>query len=517
MFDENNWRPPRTSVILGVSIAIGVTAGLIGASGLAVAGVAALAGLATGGVLLLTTASKHRILSRLGAGVLVFVSGLLLLGCVALTFRSIRADILALEASAALLRQPGIVGTVLLVGGAGIAFGGVSVVGRDSIRVRDFTRTIGFGIATLGLPGHALAGLALIDLFDPFGVSEVIGITVDVLLGRAGSEPINYLGLAVAWMLAVVAVTAVRLGMRYLPIAELVPSTHRDRVSDRLSRVQSALYRLQLLIIVGPVGVGLLDPIQGLGPDLDTGLRILSGIATMSVLRGALLGAILLGVAAIVLGGATKRFAGVTPSRIALRATPFVGSLVLVVAALRFAPDIVNTAVTGPLAGYRPTVEPLLRQYSPATLVVAVVVIAGATPVVLYLGLLVVEYLLLPEYADGGALLSVGVFVVAVGSLLNGGSPLIGFVGIASSFVVWDLTANAVSLGQELGRHTPTRQAELVHLSGSLLVATLGIAVAVAGLLLAEGIASPPERIAPVAAVVSIVGLFALIFGLKSR
>jgi hypothetical protein len=504
-------------VVLGVSIAIGVAAGLIWTSGLAVAGVAALAGLCMGGVLLLTTSSKYRIFSRLCAGVLVFVSGILLLGCVALTFRLIRPDILAVQAPAAILQQPGIVGTVLLVGGAGIAFGGASVVGRDSIRLRDFTWTVGFGIAALGIPGLALGGLVLIDLINPFGVSEGVGITVDILLGRAGTGPINYVGLVVAWMLAVGGLTAVRFGMRYLPIAELAPSTHRDRLSDQLDRGQSVLYRLRLLIIVSPVGILVLDQIQGLAPALDRGLRILSGIATMSVLRGGLLGAILLGVAGVVLGGATKRFAGMNPSGIALRVTPFVGGLVFVAAALRFAPDIVNVAVSGAPAEYRPVVEQLLRASSPATLAVAVVVIAGATPVVLYFGLLVVDYLLLPEYADGGALLSVGLFVVAVGSLLSGRRPLVGFAGIAGSFVVWDLITNAVSLGQEVGRHTPTRQTEIVHLGGSLLVATLGIGVAVTGLLLAEGISSPPERIAPVAGIISVVGLFALIFGLKSR
>ncbi len=151
------------------------------------------------------------------------------------------------------------------------------------------------------------------------------------------------------------------------------------------------------------------------------------------------------------------------------------------------------------------------------TLVVAVLVAGGATTTGVYAVFTAVEYLLLPEYADGAALLSVGLFTGSVGGLLVGLHPLVGFVGIASSFVVWDVNTHAVSLGRELGRRTSTRRAELVHLGGSLLTAALGVTVGTAGVFLTGAIPSPPERIAPVTAAVSIVGLLALVFSLKRR
>jgi hypothetical protein len=191
--------------------------------------------------------------------------------------------------------------------------------------------------------------------------------------------------------------------------------------------------------------------------------------------------------------------------------------LLLVVSAMQFSAEVMTVTITGPMAEYRSTINPLLRQYRPATLVVAMLVVMGSTTTGLYFGLFVVDFLLLPERAEGAALLSFGVFIAAVGSLLNGVYALVGFIGIAGSLIAWDLNSNAVSLGRELGRHSPTRQSELVHASGSLLVATLGIVAAMAGLFLTGTISSPPSSIAPITAVISIFGLFALIFALRSR
>ena len=517
--DGENWRPSRAGAVSAVSIAACSAGALVWTSGLAVGGVAAIAGLCVGSVVPFVTATRHRLLKRACAGPLVFLSGLLLLGCAALTFRAVQPDI---RGPATVLRRPNVVGTLLLTVGIAIAAGGTPAVGRDSIRRSDLTSTIGFGTLTLSLPLLVLAGRAAMAAtgaaVDPGRTLTTAG---DVLFGGLDGGGIRYVDLAVAWTLTLVSITFVVLGSKYLPIAELAPPSRRDRLTARLDRIQSAFYVLRRVVAVAPLVVLLIEAFR-VGPSVsigitDTYLRILSTVGSASPLRWVLLGGIVVGIVGIALGGATKRAAGVNPRRTILRGIPFATGGVVVVAAVQFGPELVNAALAGPFVGYRSVADPVLAEYRPATLVVAVSVAAGMTALVAYVGFTVVNALLLPGHANGAALLSVGLFTASVGSLLGGPSPFVGFVGIAGSFVVWDVSTHAVSLGRELGRHTPTRRAELVHLCGSLLTAALGVTVGTTGLLLTGAIPSPPDRVAPVAAVVSIIGLFALVFSLKGR
>lgn len=520
IIEEGNWRPARPSVVLGVTIAIGAVAVLIGTSGLAGAAVAALAGLATGGFFLFTTASRYRILKRLCASILVFLCGALLLGCVALTFQTIRGDLRTMRGLAAVLRRSYIIGTPLLIGGVVIALGGAAVTSRDSIRPHHYRSAISLSILTTSLPLVAFAGLATIEAAElVFNVSESVATAGNILFGRNDSGPVDYIGIGVAWALALVSITFTRLGLQYLPIAEVAPSPQRKRLTAQLNRIQSTLLKLLYLLFILPLGVLLIEILQvngALGLS-DAYLRTLSIIATASSLRVVLLWGIVFGVGGIILGVATKRLARSNPRATVLRLIPFVMGLLLVVSAMQFSAEVMTVTITGPMAEYRSTINPLLRQYRPATLVVAMLVVMGSTTTGLYFGLFVVDFLLLPERAEGAALLSFGLFIAAVGSLLNGVYVLVGFIGIAGSLIAWDLNSNAVSLGRELGRHSPTRQSELVHASGSLLVATLGIVAAMAGLFLTGTISSPPSSIVPITAVISIFGLFALIFALRSR
>lgn len=519
-FDEEARRPARTSVILGVSIAVSAVAGIVGASRLPAPAVAALAGLSTGGVLLFVTARQYRIPKRLCASVLLFVCGVVLLGCVGLAFQSVRGSISAIQNPVALLQQPNTVGYLLLVAGAGIALGGASVTGRGSIRLGEFKSTIGFGLLTISLPVLGLGVLATVELADLARYSDgIVATTGDILLGGPGDGSVDYLGLAVTWGLLLVSITSVRLGLRHLPIAALAPSPRRADVTTYLRRIQSALHKLRYLTFATPVVVLFVEAVRtnnavGL---TDSYLRLLSMYGTTSGLRSVLLAGIAFGVVAVTLERSTKRLTRLDARRTVLRLVPVGTGLLLVIVAVHLGSAVVERALSGPLAAYRPVVQPLLSQYTPATLVVAALVIIGGSPIALYFVLLTVDYALLPEQTDGAALLSVGLFVAAVGSLLHGGSPLLGFVGIAGSFIAWDLTTNAVSLGREVGRYAPTRQAELVHTGGSLVVAVSGVVVAMIGLVLARRVSSPPESAAPIAAVISIAGLFALIFGLRGR
>lgn len=519
-FDGEHWRTPRVSVIGSISIATGAAAVLVWMSGLVVAGVAAIAGISAGGVVLLVTAKRRRILKRVCGVPLLFLTGPLLFGCMALAFQSVRGDILAARTPATVLRQPQIVGTLLLTAGIAIAAGGASVTGRNSIRPSDLTSTVGFGILAIALPLFALIGGAAATVagfaVDPGGTRTVAG---EVLFGGLGNGGIRYADLTVAWTLTLVSITFVVLGVKYLPIATLAPPSRRERLTAQVNRARSVLHTLRVVVFAAPLVVLAVETVRTDTPIevTDEYLRLLSAIGSAGPLRWVLLGGIGFGIAGIALGGMTKRAAGLSLRRTVLRAIPLFGGGVLLAAALQFGSGIVTVALAGPIAEYRFVVDPVLVEYRPATLVLAVLVAGGTATIGLYVVATLVEYLLLPEYADGAALLSVGLFISSVGGLLVGLHPLVGFVGIAGSFVVWDVNTHAISLRRELGRRTPTRRAELVHLGGSLLTAALGITVGVAGLLLTGMIPSPPERIAPVTAVVSVVGLLALVFSLRSR
>lgn len=515
---EEAHRPSRASVALGVAVAGGAVAGIVATSRLPAAAVAGLAGLVTGGVLLLVTAQRYRVPKRLCASLLVFVCGLLLLGCVGLVFQSVRADVSAARGPLAAFQRPATVGTLLLVAGVGTAAAGASVTGRGSIRPEDFKSTITVGLSAISLPAVGLAVLAAVELADLSRSLEGTATTVgSILLGHAPGGPIDHLGLVVTWGLVLLAITGARLGIGRLPITELAPSSRRAELTASLRRTQSVLSQLRVLAFVSPIAVLSVEALRTNGAVglTDAYLRALSTVGTASGLRVLLLGGIAFGVGAVVFEQSAKRLTRLRARRAVRRSVPVATGLLLLSVAVQFGSELLNPVVAGPAAEFRPLIQPLVSQYGPATLVVAALVVVGGAPIGLCFVLLTIDYTLLPE-ADGAALLSVGLFVAAVGSLLSGRSPLVGFVGVAGSFIAWDITTNAVSLGREVGRAAPTRRTEFVHAGGSLVVAAVGVAVAVIGLSLVRAVPSPPESVAPVAAVVSVVGLFALIFGLRS-
>lgn len=69
--------------------------------------------------------------------------------------------------------------------------------------------------------------------------------------------------------------------------------------------------------------------------------------------------------------------------------------------------------------------------------------------------------------------LTAGAGLVFVGVLVHATTvtdPLLPLVGAAASVVAWDVGEHAISLGEQLGREAPTRQASLTHAAASGLV-----------------------------------------------
>lgn len=107
----------------------------------------------------------------------------------------------------------------------------------------------------------------------------------------------------------------------------------------------------------------------------------------------------------------------------------------------------------------------------------AVLVVASFAPVIAPVGAVGVAVLAVGLYVRGSRRLvsigAAGLFVAAlVAAALGALAATPTLVAVAAAMIAWDVGQNAVGVGHQLGRHVPTRRAELVHAAGSLVVAT---------------------------------------------
>jgi hypothetical protein len=83
----------------------------------------------------------------------------------------------------------------------------------------------------------------------------------------------------------------------------------------------------------------------------------------------------------------------------------------------------------------------------------------------------------------GGALLLVGVLVAGY----MGGAPEPLLAGGLTAVLAFDAATNAIAIGEQLGRETPTMRAETVHTAASLGVGALSVVVGYAVYAVASG------------------------------
>jgi hypothetical protein len=116
--------------------------------------------------------------------------------------------------------------------------------------------------------------------------------------------------------------------------------------------------------------------------------------------------------------------------------------------------------------------------------------------------------------ARGFTLGAVTLFVAALAVGTLGGTPLVVVLGVAAAMLVWDFGDHAAGLGLSVGRDGETRDAELVHLTGSTLVAGAGVAVALIALYVLGplgGFSAVGDWRATLALTLTLVSLLALI------
>ncbi|RXK47805.1 DUF7519 family protein [Halorientalis pallida] len=165
------------------------------------------------------------------------------------------------------------------------------------------------------------------------------------------------------------------------------------------------------------------------------------------------------------------------------------------------------------------TVYGLYRLLGPVTLLLAgsylgVVVIA----LLLYAVYLLELFNVVPNDTSGLALGCGFVLLaaIALGLIDAAASPLIMFVAIAGVFYIWDLGQYAAALGSRLGRHTETKEVELVHSVGGFVAAGLAAGLAYGGYRVTTGVqfsGSTPQLL--LGLVFSIGGMITLLFSLR--
>ncbi|MFC6988873.1 hypothetical protein ACFQJD_09425 [Haloplanus sp. GCM10025708] len=503
---DDNWRPTRAGTTVSVLVTVAVVAALIAVGGDPLAAVASAAGgLSLAVVLLASGASRWRIPARVAAGVLLLPAGALLVFGVGRTL------------------TPGPVrpGLTLLVFGVGVAAGGAAATPWDAVDARRLWGVTRFGIGVLVLPAVVL-GVLVVANVTPVGraVGAVVALAGDVLLATDQSWR-GVAALPVASMLVNAVCFGAWASLRALPIAELVAADRRDAVAELLERAMGHLTSVGLTSVALTPAFALLwlaptiraRVFGALPASLVTGVV---GVASATPLRVLLLGVTGLSVAVVGLVAVVKRLSDVDAESFERWGAPAVGGLLFIAVALQFGAPATTAAARGPLAPQAFTIRQLSETFGPEALSLGVELALASVSVAVYLTLGLLGAVLFPGRGESAAVASVGVFLAAVGSARVGVPPVVVFVAVAASLVVWDVSDHAVAMGTEVGRAAPTRHVELVHAGGSLLVGGVGVAVAVGGLLGAGAVPVLRSVATPLALLSALVGVLFLLAALRS-
>lgn len=520
-------RPTRTSTALATTVAT-ATAVLLLWQVRSVAvptaiGVAGVVCLAVG--LGLVGSDQRPLPAVLASLLLVPVAAGILVGTLGVTLTILR-DFFPVAATAQipgrslhLLARVGVaVGCLLAV--LGVALGVRNVVDTDSVEAY-----LGLALRTSVVPLVVGGALVVGTVFtratgDPLG--PVRGVVPWLLSpGTGGTHLATLLGLLT------VAAFGVRAALDALPIAEFLSDRGSARTdTTQLDSVLSALGVLTAAATMGTLFALAVETALGgrLQQVIGSGLyRVLIGVSTASALRLGLLGAVVLSGSVVVAVALLRRLAQLSVGSSSRWVGPFVGGSTLTAAGVVAGEPLVDALVVriaarlpGPPATlFRETTGSVVRFYGPATVAVALVtvLVAATASAILFLRLLLLSGYLTEETA-GYSLASGGLFAAAAFTGAAGFEPVLAFAGLVAALFVWDVGRYGTLLGREVGRHAPTREAELVHAGGTLAVG-LGGALIALGLVRVEPGAGGSAVPAALVLVGALAGLVFLVAALR--
>jgi hypothetical protein len=408
------------------------------------------------------------------------------------------------------------VGSVFVVAGLTVAAFGAAAAVRDVLTRPALRRLTVVVVTTFAVPLVTFVGFAALALTPAGDLLDDALATVGETLLSPG--PASRPHLTTFWLLVVAASFAARRLLRELPLAELVADETATAVEATVSTLDRLLSRvarwgLPLVLPFALVDYVVADALLGWLPAALAALLLVVSNAT--VLRE---GLVFLAVVGFVVGGVlwvVRRLSRVSTRRTAVALTPLVGGSLLTLTAF-LAPDAVLDALLSTVGDLLPTEfgeefvylsGTVVEFYGPETVVLGLVAGTLLVTCLVAVGLFVGTWLgFLSGRAAGAAAASGGLLVAAaLGKTVGVGAPVV-LGSIVVSLLVWDAGDYAVTMGREVGRRASTRQTELVHTGGTLLVGVLA-AGAVAAL------AGPVGRVALDPAVPSVLALVTAVVG----
>lgn len=509
--DESNWRPRRLSTAVASALGTVITLGLgavIGAVEPAL--FALLSGLCLGGTVWASAVSERRVASIL-TGVLAPVSGLTLLGAVAL----------------AVITQTGwppvppfnvleFAPFVLVLAGFLSGFGAVTAIWGVT-PTGDSGRTVIRLFTILSFPAAALVLSYLEPPVDPLVQFATTGI--DLALARgAANEPITANGITAprfGGFFAVVAlsVLVVRLALDRVPAVELAPERNKELIE---SVHTAALVWLGRLFAVCGLLAGAAFVIQSVAPqvytEMPTEVLVHSVSLTLSTtVRWTLLVIAGVSIPAICIPWLVRAVASERFRPDLLPLVPIAVSAVVALLALGSHSTIKTVALerAGSEEG-RELLEAVFAGVGSRTITLAIVVAGFIVAITLLVVIVFAGLFAFLNATMGVQTVSAGVFVASVSAAIAEVSVPIVVAGVAASLLVWDLGEFAGTLGQELGRAGDALGTELIHMVAATVLAIGSVGVAVALVRTLEAVPAAPTAVGLVATVAAAAGTLLL-------
>ncbi|MDT3436968.1 hypothetical protein [Haloarcula sp. 1CSR25-25] len=344
------------------------------------------------------------------------------------------------------------------------------------------------------------------------GVQQLTGEVLTQVLGPVFDPVPGRTHIAIFSLLLALATAALARGVDSLPLAELVPETSdAPDIETTVDAVgQTLRWTGRLALLVAPVA-GLVELALGqqfLAGMLPGGLYDLAvGVTAAPGLRGLLWWLFLGGTAVSVAVWFLRRAVQSSADRVGTVLAPYVGGVVVTLAAVAVAGpaiDAIQTALraTPAAAAVDQLLVPVLDVYGPETVTLVLVVVAlfsviGAAGQ-LWVAL-ATSYL--RERTAGVTLAAAGLFGASAFAATLSTPTWLVLAGLVGAVVVWDAGSFGTTLGHEVGTGAATRRAELVHTGGTVAVGGVG-AAATLGL---AGVARGSIAVAPSVAVAGLV------------
>jgi len=459
---------------------------------------------------LLTGSNQYRFVKQGLASLLLFPTGALLAGGV---------TVLSAQLSGIELTAP-----VLMLGFFLSGVGLVTLAWSDSTMFWAIP-VISLGIASLIIP---VCALIIVFVFQDAALLSGARTTTGAIfrwLLEANTQVFDgfndqYTGAALTLGISLLSISAVLSLLVALPLREIAGPNRWPEWKKHLATVRRTLKKVRIITL-------LLVPIVFLLGIRDFQVLLAQYVPTpllqLPIIFGALqsLRLFLIVVAATAFTGRVsvlllKRIARLEQSTISSWIVPQIGGLGTTVLILVYAQPVVSRLLSGSLIDPPFVVQRIISAHGAVLPVLGMAIAACVAVQAISVVIEITRYGILSDGTTSAVVTSTAIFLLGTGSILLGVMPIVSYILIAGSLIIWDIESHGASLSREIGSRSRIRQSTLVHAGGSAVVASLGVLVASGSLLVVSKVTVSGVS-ATIALIASFIGITALAFGLRIR